>query len=85
MGVQIPPWEGAILRGKGCPVVKSGDTLLSSVQKQLNRSRYCLGYGLGGPEESCVRWGSRSPHEKGQFWRKVEPIMKYRDTLLSPV
>jgi len=29
MGVQIPPWEGAILRGKGQPIVKYRDTLRS--------------------------------------------------------
>jgi len=32
-----PPWEGAILRGKGQPIVKYRDTLRSSVQKLLNR------------------------------------------------
>jgi len=31
----------------------------------------------GGPEDSRVRWGSRSPHEKGQFWGKGSPIVKY--------
>jgi len=25
-GIQIPPWEGAILRGKGWPFVKYRDT-----------------------------------------------------------
>jgi len=55
-----PPWEGAILRGKRHPVVKYRDTLWSSVQRQLKRSRYRLGCGLeraqrifvldGGPE-----------------------------------
>jgi len=32
-----PPWEGAILRGKGHTVVKYRETLRSSVQKRLNR------------------------------------------------
>ena len=32
-GVQIPSWEGAILRGKGRHIVKYRDTLQSSVQK----------------------------------------------------
>jgi len=32
-----PPWEGAILRGKGRPIVKYRDTLWSSVHKWLNR------------------------------------------------
>jgi len=35
MGVQILPWEGAVL-GKGMPVVKYSDSLQSPVQKQLN-------------------------------------------------
>jgi len=30
MGVQIPPWEGAILRGKRRPVVKYRDTAVIS-------------------------------------------------------
>jgi len=42
-----PPWEGAILRGKGCPIVKYMNTLRSSAQKRLNRSRCHLGCGLG--------------------------------------
>jgi len=41
---------------------------------------------LGGPGEPCVRWGSRSPHGKGQiFWGDGRPIVKYRDTLRSSV
>jgi len=40
------PWEGAILRGKGSPIVKYRDTLRSSVQKRLNRSICRLGCGL---------------------------------------
>jgi len=47
MGVQIPHGKGQFLGGKGCPVVKYGYTLQSSVQKRLNPSRCCLGYGLG--------------------------------------
>jgi len=31
-----PPWEWAILRGKGASIVKYRDTLRSSVQKRLN-------------------------------------------------
>ena len=36
-GVQIPPWVGAILRGKGRPIVKYRDILRSSVERWLNR------------------------------------------------
>jgi len=42
-----PPWEGAILRGKGHPIVKYRITLRSSMQKWLNRSRCRLGLRLG--------------------------------------
>ena len=35
MGVQIPPWEGAIFGENGCPVVKYRDTIRSSVQRRL--------------------------------------------------
>jgi len=37
---------------------------------------------LSGPKEACIRWGSRSPHGKGEFWGgKGRPIVKFRDTL----
>jgi len=47
-GVQIAPWERAILRGEGRPIVKFRDTLWSSVQKRLNRSKLHLGCGAEG-------------------------------------
>ena len=46
-GVQVPQWEGAVLKGKGRPIVQYRDTLQSSVQKRLNRSKCCLGFELG--------------------------------------
>ena len=46
-GSPDPPIEGAIFCGKGHLFVKYRDALRSSVQKRLNRSRCCLGYGLG--------------------------------------
>jgi len=45
-GVQILPWLGAILRGKGRSIVKHRDTLQSHVRKRLNRSRCRWGCGL---------------------------------------
>jgi len=33
-----PPWEGAILKGKGRPIVKYRDTLRSSAQQELSSS-----------------------------------------------
>ena len=42
-----PLWKGAILRGKGRPIVKYMGTLRSSVQKRWNQSRCRLGGRLG--------------------------------------
>jgi len=55
-GPDIPMGQ-AILRGKGRPILKYRDTLRSPVQKRLNRSKCCLGVGLGELKESCIRWG----------------------------
>jgi len=48
-GVQNPRGKGQFWGGQGRPIVKYSrrDTLQSSVQKRLNRSRFRLGYGLG--------------------------------------
>jgi len=36
----------------------------------------------GGPKEPCIRWGSRSPMERGNFKEgRGGPLVKYRDTL----
>jgi len=59
-----PPWEWGIF-GK----VKYRDTLWLLVWKRLNRSLCRWDYGI-------IRWGSRSRHEKGQFWGKGAPIVK---------
>jgi len=48
-----PQWEGAIL-GKGSPIVKYRDFLPWAVQKRLNWSICCLGYGLGWAEGSTT-------------------------------
>jgi len=71
------PMRRGNFEGERGPIVKYRDTLQSSVQKRLKRSRCHLGYGLGCAKESCNRWRSRSPHGKGQFWRKGAPIVKY--------
>jgi len=47
MGIQIPHGKGQFWGGKGHPIVKYRDTLQSSMQKRLNRSRCHLGCGLG--------------------------------------
>jgi len=43
-----------------------------------------MGCGLGWAEE-IVLDGVQIPHRKGQFWGKEVPIVKYRETLQSPV
>jgi len=55
--------EGAILRGKGRPIVKYTDTLRSSVQKRLNRSRCSLGYMLGWCQGIVCYMGSRGAED----------------------
>ena len=74
MGVQISPWKGALLRGKGRPSVKYRDTLRWVVQKRLNRSRCCVGCWIvwsqgttSGAKKLRVRWRSRSPMGMGDF------------------
>ena len=50
--------------GEGRPIVKYRDTLRSSVQKRLNRSRCCLGFGFGWKHKIMYYAGSRSPWER---------------------
>ena len=68
-------------RGNGRTIVKYRDTLRSSVQKWLNRSRCHLACGL---QWNHVSDGIQIPHGKGQFWWIVLPIVKYRDFLPWP-
>jgi len=44
--VQMPTWEGAILRENRRTIAMYRDTPRSSVQRRLNRSRCRLGCGL---------------------------------------
>jgi len=46
-GVQIPHGKEQFWGGKGRPILKYRETVQSSVQKWLNRSRCRLGFGLG--------------------------------------
>jgi len=68
------PWEGAILRGNGHPFVKYRDSLWSSVQKRLNRSRCHLGCGLR-RAQGIVLNGSpqalRDVYCGNQFWDAI--------------
>ena len=56
--VQMPTWEGAILRRKQANQYR--DTLRSSVQ--TDRGAVWV-VGSHGPKASCVTWESRSPFE----------------------
>jgi len=76
-------WEGARFpigrdnfegRGKGCPIAKYMETLRSSVQKQLNRSRCLWVVGSDKPKESYVRWefrGAEGYCHGNQFWDTI--------------
>jgi len=55
-GGSDPQWEGQFWRWKGRPIVKYRETMRSSVQKRLNRSRCRLGCWLGWAKESRNRW-----------------------------
>jgi len=75
--IQMPTWEGAILRENRQTIVKYRDTLRSSVQRRLKQSRCRLVCGLYGPKASCVTWEVQIPRGKGQFWWIGAPIVKY--------
>jgi len=83
MEVQIPSWGGTILRVriKERPIVKHRDTLRSSVQKRLNRSRCRLGYGLGWAQGSMYyieprkdTTGHDRQHSAASCAKTAEPI-----------
>jgi len=61
--VQMPTWEGAILRGNRQTIVNNRDTPRSSVQRRLNRSRCRLGCGLAWAQGIVRYMASRSPFE----------------------
>jgi len=62
-GLDPPMGMGNFEGGMGSPTVKYRDSLRSSVQKRLNRSRCHLGCGLEWAQESCVRWQSRGAED----------------------
>jgi len=62
--VQMPTWEGAILRGKQANRCKNRETPRSSVEIQLNRSRCHLGCELEWAESiTCYMGGTDAPWE----------------------
>jgi len=60
---QMPTWDGTILRGKQANQYR--DTLQSSVQTRLNRSRCRLGWTRMGPKHHVLHGTSRCPIGKG--------------------
>jgi len=62
--VQMPTWEGAILRGDRQTIIKYRDTPPSSVQTRLNRSRCRLGCGLAWAESITCYMGGPDPQWK---------------------
>jgi len=64
--VQMPTWEGAILRENRQTIVKYRDTPRSSVQRRLNRSSCRLGCGLVWAESiMCYMGYPDDPHGNG--------------------
>ena len=63
--VQMPTWEGAILRENRKTIVKYKDTPRSSVQRRLNRSRCRLGCGLVWAESIMCYMGGPDPPWEG--------------------
>jgi len=65
--INMPTWEGAILRRnrQTIVIVKYIDTPRSSVQRRLNQSRCHLGCGLVWPKASCVTWEVQIPMGSG--------------------
>ena len=64
--------------GKGSLTVKYWyrNTLRSSVQKRLNRSRCRLGCGLGWVQGIVSYTGVQIPRGKEEFWGKGAPTVK---------
>jgi len=75
-------WEGAILNQKGQPIVKYRDTLPWAVQKQLNRLKCRLGWGLGwvqgtmlGGGGHCATWWIPLNHPYAAAMRPVVKLL----------
>jgi len=77
--------RGKFLGENGRPIVKYRYILRSSVERRLNRQRCRLVCGLGWVQGIVSYMGVQIPRGKGQFLGKGAPIVKYRDTLRSPV
>jgi len=75
-GPDGPMGSGHFERGTGRPIVKYRDTLQSSMQKWLNRSRFRLVEGSGCPENHVSgSWGLDPSMGRGILLGKEEPIV----------
>jgi len=77
-----PPMErGNFKGGKGCPIVKYR-TLCGHMCKNGWTDRDAIWIlGSDWSKESWIRWGSRSPHERGSILGKGMPVLQYGDFL----
>jgi len=73
MGFRSPMRRGNFEGGKEHPIVKYRDTLWSYVQKRLTDSDAVWVVGSDVPRNH-VKWESRSPYGKGNFWGKGLPL-----------
>ena len=82
MGLQISPWERAVVVEKGGPLQSIG-TLCGHVRKRLNRFVTPFGFWAHNDPRNHELDGVKTPdpHEKGQFWGIWSPNVKYRDFL----
>jgi len=77
--VQIPTWEGAILRGKQANHI---GTLYGHLCRHGSTDPGAVSVvGSHGPNASCVTWEVQIPRGKGLFWWIGAPIVKYRHFL----
>ena len=80
--------EMTFLRGKGRPVVRYSEALRWAVQQRLNRSRCCLGCGLGWAQRSmCYLGCTLVPPVEYDWtvcvWRRCGPLSNYFDDLFN--
>ena len=81
----LPTGRGNFEGGKGRPIVKYRDTLRSSVQKTAEPIEMPFGLWAWMGPRNRVLHGVQIPSGKGQFWGKGAPIVKFRNTLRSPM
>jgi len=81
LGRPREPYIRGNFEGEGHPIVKghSAVTCVKTAQpiEMLFRLWARTGQGIMNYESD----GDQIPHEKGQFWGKESPIVKYRDSL----